>query len=49
MADLKAWFTKEIIKHEARMVDYSLDFEERNYSRRAVKSYTSRLNKLNKG
>jgi len=49
MSDLKAYFTKKIIKHKERMTDYSLDFNDRNYSLRAVRSYTIRLNKLNKG
>jgi len=43
------WFTKEIKRHEERMINYSLDFEDRKYSERAVKSYRSRLKKLNKG
>ena len=46
--DLKSHFIEQIERHNQRMTDYSLKFEDRRYSERAVKSFTRRLNKLNR-
>ena len=45
---LKAYFVEQIKKHKKLMVDYSLRFEDRRHSERAVTSFTRRLNKLNR-